>query len=393
MKKHRRLFAFVLATVLCFGLAACGGTQETPAANTADPAPSSGEEETASDLQVGIYFPTSEESRWERDAAALQKLMDETDYTYSLLWGDGTPETEKTIVETFVTQGVEVLVLAPCDTEAAVSTAEYAHDAGVAVISYDRIVQNTEGIDYVVSFSSYDVGKTQAEFFIAEAGKEGRTGIPLYVYSGNTTDANAYDFFGGFWDTVQPYIVDGTFVLANNQVAQEYIGQTDLDHDTLYSIMKVVDTQWDANVAKTLAETDLISADASLKGEVYVLAPNDDTCRGIMSAFENDAEIKSFRIVGQDANEVNVQMIIDGEQAMTVWKDTTTLAGGAFKVIDAVLKGDDSGLTDTWDNGAVEVPATVIPVTAVTTENVKDTIFAAGYYNETDFDFSNWKAG
>src|SRR5574337_1120469 len=93
---------------------------------------------------------------------------------------------------------------------------EKAKAAGVKVISYDRLITNTNAVDYYVTFDSLAVGAQQAQYLVDHATGKGN---PLYLYAGALSDSNAFLFFEGAWIILQPKIADGTFVIKNSSQA------------------------------------------------------------------------------------------------------------------------------------------------------------------------------
>jgi putative multiple sugar transport system substrate-binding protein len=152
-------------------------------------------------------------------------------------------------VEDLITKGVQVIIYTPHDGTAAAAAAEAARDAGVKVVSYDRLILDTEAVDYYVTFDSIAVGEAQAQYLVDKASG---TGNPLYLYAGAATDNNAFLFFEGAWNVLQPKIADGTFVIKNSSQAEALQDKAELTRDEMADIIGQVTTNWDFNDAKSL---------------------------------------------------------------------------------------------------------------------------------------------
>ena len=211
------------------------------------------------------------------------------------------------------------------------------------------------------------------------------TGLPLYLYAGASSDNNAFLFFEGAWNVLQPKIVDGTFVIKNSPEAVALQDKATLTRDEMGKILGQITTNWDFNVAKNLAEANLTAATAEDKGEVFILAPNDGTARAIADAFAADTDVTKYYVTGQDAEKASVQYIIDGKQSMTVLKDVRTLVSDAIAAAIAFLDGKTPEQTHTYNNNVMEVPAKPSAVVTVTKDNVKAAIVDSGYYPASDF--------
>jgi len=265
--------------------------------------------------------------------------------------------------------------------KAAAAVVEQARAAGVKVISYDRLIANTEAVDYYVTFDTVAVGAEQARYLVDHATG---TGNPLYLYAGSPADNNAFLLLQGAWDVLQPRIADGTFVIKNSRTAAGLQANPTLTRPQLGAIIDQITTNWDLETAGNLARFDLTAATAADKGDVYVLAPNDGTARAIADAFAADPDVRSYVITGQDAEEASVQYIIDGKQSMTVFKDVRALVQAAIDASVALLNGREPAAGASYNNGAIDVPTLQCPVIAVDQANVKATLIDSGYHRTTD---------
>ncbi len=374
MKRSKLLFT--LASILIVAsmvLAACN-TAETPV----EPE----QPETGDTLAVGIVLPTKDEPRWIQDETRFKDALTEQGHSVEILFSQGDPAREKQNVETLISKGIQVLIICPHDGAAAAAAAEAARDAGVKVVSYDRLILDTDAVDYYVTFDSVAVGEAQAQYLVDNANG---TGLPLYLYAGASSDNNAFLFFEGAWNVLQPKIVDGTFVIQNSAEAVALQDKAVLTRDEMGKIIGQVTTNWDFNVAKGLAEANLTAATDEGKGEVFILAPNDGTARAIADAFGADDEVTKFYVTGQDAEKASVQYIIDGKQSMTVLKDVRTLVSDAIAAAMAFLNGETPVETTTYNNNVKDVPAKPSVVVTVTQDNVKQTVIESGYYEASEF--------
>jgi len=358
-----------LLMVISVLLTACG-----PAAE--------GTEEAETDLAVGIVLPTKDEPRWIQDQARFEAKLDEAGYDVEILFSQADPSQEKANVEALISKGVEVIILCPHDSAAAAASAEAAREAGVTVISYDRLITDTDAVDYYVTFDSVAVGEAQAQYLVDNAEGEGN---PLYLYAGAATDNNAFLFFEGAWNVLQPKIADGTFYIVNSSEAIALQDKAELTRDEMGTIISQITTNWDFDDAKSLAEANLTAASAEDKGDVFILAPNDGTARAIADAFGADTDVTSYVVTGQDAEIASIQYIIDGKQSMTVLKDVRNLVDDAIAMAISVVQGEEVETTGEYDNGVTMVPAKQSEVITVDKDNVQEAIIDSGYWDASEF--------
>ncbi len=381
--KRNSLFVVVAALlVVAMLLPACAkAPQATP---TTAPAATKVSPTTApaGKLAVGIVLPTKDEPRWLQDQTRFQDALKAAGYDVEILFSQGDSAKEKANVESLLTKGIKVLIICPQDATAAAAAAEEARAAGAKVISYDRLIRDTAAVDYYVTFDSISVGKAQGQYLVDKASGKGN---PLYLYAGAASDNNAFLFFEGAWDVLQPKVADGTFVIKNSSQAVGLQGKATLSRDEMSKIIGQITTNWDFATAKKLAEDNLTVAKAADKGNVFILAPNDGTSRAIADAFAADKDVKSYVVTGQDAEKPSVQYIIDGKQSMTVLKDVRSLVADAIAAAVAYLKGGTPPQTTSYNNGKVDVPAKPSVVVSVDKANVKAALIDSGYYQASDF--------
>lgn len=385
--KKKLLSALLTMTMAATLLMGCGSTatstSNSGSAGSSDETSTAASDASSSDgVEVGIVLPTKDEPRWLQDQAQFEKILNDAGFSNQVLFSQGSSATEKTNVETLISEGIKVLIICPQDATAAAAAVEEAKDAGIKVISYDRLITDTDAVDYYVTFDSFSVGAAQGQYLIDNT--KGK-GVPLYLYTGAATDNNAFIFFEGAWSVLEPKIADGTFVIANSDKATGFVGAGEMSRDDEANILGQTTTNWDFDTAKKLAEANLTAASSDQKGDVAILAPNDGTARAIADAFAADSDISSYIITGQDSEKASVQYIIDGKQSMTVFKDTRTLAADSVAMAMSVLNGEKVDTTTTYNNGKVDVPARQTDVVVVTKDNVKEALIDSGYYEDSDF--------
>ena len=234
MKRFK--FLFTLATVVIIAsmvLSACT-TTTTEVPEETEPA------QTGDKLAVGIVLPTKDEPRWIQDETRFKDALTEQGYSVEILFSQGDPAKEKQNVETLISKGIQVLIICPHDGTAAAAAAEAARDAGVKVVSYDRLILDTDAVDYYVTFDSVAVGEAQAQYLVDNASG---AGLPLYLYAGASSDNNAFLFFEGAWNVLQPKIVDGTFVIKNSAEAVALQDKATLTRDEMGKILGQITTK------------------------------------------------------------------------------------------------------------------------------------------------------
>jgi putative multiple sugar transport system substrate-binding protein len=331
---------------------------------------------------VGIILP-GENGRWLQDKTRFEDALTTAGFTSEVLFSQDNSDIEKTNVESLLAKNIKVLIVCPNDGAAAADAVEEARMAGVKVIAYDRLIMNTSAVDFYVTFDNFSVGQTQGQYLIDHATGSGN---PLYLYAGSVTDNNAFQFFEGTWNVLQPKIADGTFVIENSSAAVALKDQATLTHaeqEAIFAQIAIAD--WNPDTAGTLATANLAAVGEGGKGNVFILAPNDGTARSIADVFAADSGVMSYKITGQDAERDSVQYIIDGKQSMTVFKDIRTLVDDAIAAAEAFLALGTPTSTTTYNNGMIDVSADPTAIVTVDKTNVKAALIDSGYYVACDF--------
>lgn len=376
----KKFLSLALSLLMVIGvLAACSG-----GGGSDDKKEEGGD--SADKIQVGIVLPTKDEPRWIQDEASFKAALEEAGFTSEVMFSQGDVAKELANVEALLEKDIDVLVICAHDASAAGAAVQAAKDAGVTVVCYDRLITGTDAVDYYVTFNSFAVGVAQGQYLIDKYA--GKTGVPLYLYSGAVTDNNAFIFFSGAWSVLSGAVESGQFVVENCDAIQEYIGKpldATNDREALSTILGTITTDWDFNKAKSLAEANLVALDASAKGDVAILAPNDGTARAIADAFSADGDVTSYVITGQDAEMASLKYIQEGKQSMTVWKNTSTLAGTTCGMVSEILGGNTPATSTTYNNGNKDVASIEEAVTVVDAETLPKLI-EEGWFDQAKID-------
>jgi putative multiple sugar transport system substrate-binding protein len=371
----RKLGLTAASAVLALSLAACGG-------GGAGSGSTGGGDEKPEDLTIGVAMPTQTSERWIADGNNVKSQLEDEGYQVDLQYaGDDIP-TQSQQVDQMITQGADVLIIAAIDGTALSSQLQAAADAGIPVISYDRLIRDSENVDFYVSFDNYKVGVAQATGLLTGLGvmnadgSEGDAKGPFNVelFAGSLDDNNAHFFFDGAMDTLKKYIDDGTLVVKS--------GQT--------SIEQVATLRWQQETAQKRME-DLLTKSYNDGTKVNgVLSPYDGLSRGIITALQNagygptttSAPTPMPIVTGQDAEIASVKLIMDGVQSSTIFKDTRNLAEQAVVAAKAFLEGNEpeANDTETYDNGVKVVPSYLLPVVTIYKDNIQKELIDSGYW-------------
>ena len=326
---------------------------------------------------VGIAMPTQSSARWISDGRSMVEQFTEAGYETDLQYAEDDIPNQLAQIENMITKGVNALVIAAIDGTTLSNALANAEAAGIKVIAYDRLIRDSENVDYYATFDNFQVGVQQAETLVA--GLKERFGDVkpwnVELFGGSPDDNNAYFFYDGAMSVLQPMIDAGDIVVKSGQSGMQTVG-------TL---------RWDGSVAQARMDN-LLSAnytDARVHG---VLSPYDGLSIGIISSLRGvgygSGDMKMPIVSGQDAEVPSVKAILRGDQYSTIFKDTRELARVTVGMVDAVLAGGEPEIndTETYDNGVKVVPSYLLEPVAVTEENWREVLVDSGYYQASEIE-------
>ena len=364
----KKLFALLLALVMVMSLAACGGGRteaaapaEKPAENNAAAAPEAAAPVAGIEAgaTIGVSLPWLGTQNWKEAEEMFKTELEAAGFKPLIQAADNKVPQQQQQIESMIQNGAKVIVVGPIDGTQLGAVLEEAKAAGVYVIGYDRLLENTTGVDGVVQFGSVKTGVLQAEALLAglkEMKGEGPYNIELF--GGGPADPNAPNFFKGAMSVLQPLIDDGTLTVVSGQM----------------DFAQCATQDWDNSKAQARMDSLLSGfyADKEIHG---VLSPNDGIARAIITSCEQAGQAIPA-ISGLDAENETIEWIWAGRQYSTVAKPTDALVAQTIEIIKSLQAGNGMPATDVQvNNGKIDVLVYELPPVVVTKDNAKE-VFA-----------------
>jgi len=335
-----------------------------------------GAKEDASVAKIGVSMPTQSLQRWNQDGANMKSQLEAAGYRVDLQYaGDNDIPTQVAQLENMITTGCKVLVIASIDGSALTEVLKQAKEKNIAVIAYDRLIMNSDAVTYYATFDNFKVGTIQGTY-IRDALKLDSTSGPYYIelFTGSPDDNNINFFFGGAMSILEPYIKSGKLVVRSGQTSKA----------------QVATLNWSTEEAQKRMENLITANGYGPKGNRLdaVYSSNDSVANGITNALVAAGYTKdNFPIItGQDCDKPAVKNMLQGLQAMSIFKDTRTLASKVVEMVNSIVKGEkvDVNDTTTYDNGLGIVPSYLCEPVFATIDNYKELLIDSGYYAEAD---------
>lgn len=312
------------------------------------------QEDTDKKIVIGLSMDTLQEARWKVDRDLFVQRAEELGAEVMVNSANSDDAIQLRDVNSFISNGVDVIVIIPHDGAAMAKGVRNAQEAGIPVIAYDRLITDVD-LDLYITFDNVKVGEVQAQYLVDALNGEGNI-IRIY---GAPTDNNARLFKEGQDNILNPYIEKGAIKVIHEDWA----------------------TGWQPQVAKQITNAAITNNGHDFVG---ILASNDGTAGGAIQALKEEGLAGEILVTGQDAELAATQRIVEGTQAMTIYKPVKTLATQAAEFAVKMAQGKPIVAKSELDNGAGLVPSVFLPVTAVDKVNMIETVVADDFHSFDD---------
>ena len=299
-------------------------------------------------VKIGFSMDTLKEERWQRDKELVEQRAKELGAQLSVLVANGDDAVQTKQADNLLTQGVDVLIVAPHNGVVAASIVEAAHKQCVPVISYDRLIKNSD-VDLYVSHQVVKIGEMQAKYLLDRMPKGN-----YLIIGGSPTDNNALLLHDGQMNILKPAVERNDVKIVSDQYSKE----------------------WLASEALKNTENALTQNNNNIQA---VVASNDGTAGGVIQALGSMAG-NPVLVSGQDAEIAACRRIVEGKQAMTVYKPIKPLAFSAVEAAIKLANGEKVEAKDKINNGKIDVPSILQEPIAVDKANMMDTVVKDGYH-------------
>ena len=303
-------------------------------------------------IKIGLSMDSLRVERWRKDRDIFTEEAKRLGAEVIVQSADGDEQRQNEQAENLITQGVDVLVVIPKDSVAAAQIVKSAHEEGIKVIAYDRLIRDSEP-DLYISFDNEQVGYLQAEYLLRKKPKGN-----YFLLGGAPSDNNAQLLRKGQRRALKSAIDIGDIKL----VAEG-------NHWAV---------NWDPNDALNKTEQVLTQANNQIDA---VVASNDGTAGGVIQALEGQNLAGKVLVSGQDAELAACQRIVKGTQTMTVYKPIRLIAKEAAKAAVALAKGEKvEGANQKVNNGKVDVPSILLTPIQVDKDNLDEVVIEDGFH-------------
>jgi D-xylose transport system substrate-binding protein len=337
---NKRHCAVVTIILLCLSLACCSKKEKQKDSST-----------------IKIGFSTASDTflieRWNKDIKVFTNVARELGAEVILTKSPGNDLGQIPQIQYLFEQDIDVLVVIPEDLDLLAGVITKLMDKGVPVLSYDRPVMGTQITGYI-SFDNFEVGRLLAGALTSRV----PTGSYVIV-NGSVRDNNSYELNRGVHQVLDPYLKSGKIKLIDEIWLEEW--SFDEAREKLGHILK-----------KT-TDIDAISCANDLIADAAISLLSERQLAGKVA------------VVGQDADLLSCQRVVEGTQLMTVYKPLHRLAGRAAEIAVQMARGVIPEPDQYIDNrSGTQIPYFVEKPIAVFKEDMDDTVIRDGFHSRSD---------
>lgn len=345
--------------VILFVLTALAGCTASPAGGT------------GGKPKIGLAMPTKEQPIWVAQGERLTEAFEAAGYEVVIEYAEDVAERQITQIENMLLKDCKYLIIAAVDGYALTDSVQKAKDAGATIIASDRLIMNTNAVDYYMTFDLVRMGEIQGEYIESTLGlKDGKGPFTLEIFSGSPDDPNSIPFYEGAMSILQPYIDNGKLVVKSGQVGLDVTGTLKWDSATAQARMD--------NVLSAYYSDDKLDA---------ALCAADCVALGVISSLNSmgygTADLPFPVITGQDSELTAIKYILEGKQSMTVFLDAALLSQKMLALVDALEAGDTITADTTYNNDMIDVPTLLYDPVLIDKDNYK-LLVERGFYTEDD---------
>ncbi len=340
MSKDKKILIFLVAIMALIIGGVLIVTSKMFQDNIADPAES---------VRLGLSLDHIKSDRWKAEQGYITKRAEELGATVTTFIANSDDNVQISQIKNLIAQKVDVIIVVAHNAKALIPVLTEAHEAGIKIFAYDRLLTDSPDVDFYVSFDNVKVGRLEAQG-ILDIVPEGN-----YVYlGGSPTDNNALLVKKGSLEILQPKIDSGDIKIVYDAFTKDWSA-----------------TEAYKNLKGYLATSTEIDA---------IVAASDNISLGAILALQEYGLSGKIPISGQDAEVSAFKRILDGTQSFTIYKKIQNLSSKAAETAVALARGQKVEASAVVNNGIIDIPSYLMDVIVVNKDNIIDTVIKDGFH-------------
>ena len=303
---------------------------------------------------IAVSWKIFQEERWKTDEAVIKQIVEANGDKYISADAQGSAAKQLTDIESLMSQGADVLLIVPWDSEAILPAVEKAAAEGVPMIAYDVQIEHPSVL--YMTFDNVGVGRLMAQEML-KVKQEGN----FAIIKGDPGDPNATFLYNGMIEVLKPHLDSGKIKI---------VGEASSDG-------------WKPENAQKNMEQILTANDNKVDA---VLSENDGMAGGVVAALQAQGLAGDVPVTGQDGDKAALNRVAQGTQLVSIWKDSRAL--GKIAAEAALMLADGKSMEEVpnvakFSDGArkVEMNAVLLAPTPITKDNL-NLVIDAGWVDK-----------
>lgn len=283
-------------------------------------------EETSEKVVIGVSLPDEGIPRQKEAGERIRECLQDMGYEVELQFAENKKERQKEQIENMIGGGCRLLIVLAEDDVGIRAALLQAKGEGIPVIAYESSTLGDEVIDYRIGFEDGNVGRQQGKYLIEMLGLEEEEGtyyIELFV--GDLDKEKGQIFYEGIMEILSPYIERGNLMIGSGQRGQEQVWIENGDGQQAKYRMKNIIASYYAG------EMDL---DA-------VICATDSLALGVVQGLDSSYGGAWPIVTGQGCDKENEEILKNGKQTMSLYKDSLGLIQETGELVEAILYGKE----------------------------------------------------
>ena len=304
---------------------------------------------TGKTIKIGLSLGTLQQERWTNEKKMMEDYAAKLGNVKLVVQSANSDATvQNSQAENLLAQKIDVLIVVPQDGEAAGAIVAKAHEVGVPVIAYDRMIMKAD-VDAYVSFDSVKVGEMMSQYLVDRLPKGN-----YVILKGGPEDNNAHLVYEGNMKVLKKYVDSGA--------------------------IKIVADQWCENWSPEVALKRMEDALTASNNKVDAVITGWDGLAGAaIQALAAQGLAGKVMVTGQDADLSACQAIVEGRQTVTIYKPLSQLAKKGIDTAVALALGQKLEIGKYVNNGFKDVPAILPEIYQVDQKNMNEIIIKSGF--------------
>lgn len=335
------------------------------------------EEEPA--IKVGVLLPDEDEGTWSSDGESLKEFLEADGYEAELVYAEGDSQKQAAQILEMAEAEIPALIVAPVDEYGLTEVLEQTKEKNIQVFSYDRLIRDSDGVNYYTTFSGRSAGNAVAEAIVEEEelekAREAQESRTIEFLMGSQDDVQSLFFYNGVMEILMPYLEDGTLVCSSGRTSFEDTG-----------ILR-----FGESLAKTEMKKILEEFYQDTEGPDIICTGFDGAACAAADAIEEKGMLPSGEnwpmITGFGCSAEGIKNIAEDRIFCSVFMDRNNLAEECVKMVDTYLKGESPEVNnyEEYDNGKKIIGTYLCEVQIINAGNY-EMLIDKGLYQEEEAD-------